>query len=144
MFSLLCITWRGISLGLDQILQPKPMLWSGEWALTSCYSLGAPGEGKFKPSAMEHFDNESFLGRFEDGECQSPSARGWNGRRNDHCRVWLSLFAQCSANGLFPGWLYWRSEDGPIPEGPMLIFHEQGSLVESSGGVHIVEHIAPS
>ena len=38
---------------------------------------------------------------------------------SDRCRVWLSLFVQCSANGRLLGLVSWRAEDVLIPDGPI-------------------------
>ena len=61
----------------------------------------------------------------------------------DCCQFWLSLFVQFPENGWFPGYVSWRPEDDLILDGPMSSCREWGSLVEFSGGVYIVEFIAP-
>ena len=58
-----------VSLGLDIILKPKPMMQPDAWAFPSCSSIGGAGLIKNRLLTMDCFDYESPLVLFDNGEC---------------------------------------------------------------------------
>ena len=70
--------------------------------------------------AMDHSLTNCPSDNSKVGDVDTCPWEGEGAESSDRHRVWLSLFAQCSACGWMLGFVYWRTKDGLVPEGTML------------------------
>ena len=113
MFSL-CITWRGryhwVYIGF---FYPSPCCDQAHGPCLRVLHLVSLRWGKARYAMNLSLTNhplvDSNMGNFDPCPREVEGAEG-----SDRCRVWLSLFAQCSASGWLLGFVSWRAKDGLV------------------------------
>ena len=115
----LCITWRGryhwIYIGL---LYPIPCCDQTHGPCLCVIHLVSLRQGKAH-YAMDRLSTNRPLADSKVDNVDPCPREGEGAQGSNRHRVWLSLFAQCSASGWLLGFVSWRAEDGLVLEGPM-------------------------